>query len=283
MIDPSTENQTRKKRLLGALGLTSVFLVVEALGGLMSGSVALLARRRPYVDRCRRPRPQLCGPRRLSSAPRRRNTASAFSARRSWQRSSTPRYFSWREASSSTKPNGRWSDPPEVATGLMLGVAVAGLLANIVSMRLLHGGRLESLNVKAAYLEIFTDMLGSIGVIGAAFVMARHRLVLGRPAHLRRHRPLRRTAHGVAPSRIHPHLARRNADRDRSSAPAKRDAVAARRGTGSRPARVDAHLRSSFRHGAHSGSHGQPARRRPPRRTATAPRSGRHGARDHPS
>jgi cobalt-zinc-cadmium efflux system protein len=67
----------------------------------------------------------------------------------------------------------RLSQPPDVKTGLMIGVAVAGLAANLLSMRLLHGGQEESLNVKAAYLEVLTDMLGSLGVIGAALVMAR--------------------------------------------------------------------------------------------------------------
>jgi cobalt-zinc-cadmium efflux system protein len=53
----------------------------------------------------------------------------------------------------------------------MLWVAVAGLAANLVSMRLLHGGHTESLNVKAAYLVVVTDALGSIGVIIGAVLM----------------------------------------------------------------------------------------------------------------
>ncbi|MGH3088155.1 MAG: cation diffusion facilitator family transporter, partial [Rubrobacteraceae bacterium] len=65
----------------------------------------------------------------------------------------------------------RFRQPPEVETGIMLWVAAAGLIANLVSMRLLHTGKDESLNVKAAYLEVFTDLLGSLGVIGAALLM----------------------------------------------------------------------------------------------------------------
>jgi len=38
----------------------------------------------------------------------------------------------------------------------------------LIAMKLLHGGREKSLNIKAAYLEVATDMLGSLGVIGAA-------------------------------------------------------------------------------------------------------------------
>jgi cobalt-zinc-cadmium efflux system protein len=62
----------------------------------------------------------------------------------------------------------RLHEPPEIHTGIMLWVAAAGLVANLVSMRLLHGQHTESLNVKAAYLEVVTDALGSIGVLVAA-------------------------------------------------------------------------------------------------------------------
>jgi cation diffusion facilitator family transporter len=55
--------------------------------------------------------------------------------------------------------------------GPMLGVAIAGLAANLISMKFLHGGREKSLNVKAAYLEVVTDVMGSLGVIAAALLM----------------------------------------------------------------------------------------------------------------
>jgi cobalt-zinc-cadmium efflux system protein len=65
----------------------------------------------------------------------------------------------------------RFQAPEPIETGLMLGVAIAGLAANLVSMKLLHGGRERSLNVKAAYLEVVTDVMGSLGVIAAALLM----------------------------------------------------------------------------------------------------------------
>jgi len=67
---------------------------------------------------------------------------------------------------------GRWSDPPEVATGLMLIGAVVGGLANGVSLLVLRGGRGESLNLRGAYLEVLGDLLGSIAVVIAALVIA---------------------------------------------------------------------------------------------------------------
>ena len=65
----------------------------------------------------------------------------------------------------------RFTQPPEVDSGGMLGIAVVGLVVNFISMRLLMGGREESLNVKGAYLEVWSDMLGSAGVIVAAIAI----------------------------------------------------------------------------------------------------------------
>jgi cobalt-zinc-cadmium efflux system protein len=53
----------------------------------------------------------------------------------------------------------------------MLVIAVLGLVVNLISMRLLRAGSGESLNVKGAYLEVWADMLGSIGVIAGAIVI----------------------------------------------------------------------------------------------------------------
>ncbi|MEW6449122.1 MAG: cation diffusion facilitator family transporter [Pseudomonadota bacterium] len=65
----------------------------------------------------------------------------------------------------------RFVDPPEVLGWPMLIVAFIGLLVNLASMKLLAGGADESLNVKGAYFEVFSDMLGSLGVIVAALVV----------------------------------------------------------------------------------------------------------------
>jgi cobalt-zinc-cadmium efflux system protein len=66
----------------------------------------------------------------------------------------------------------RFLDPPRVIAGPMLVVAVIGFGVNLASMRLLSGGSSESLNVKGAYFEVLSDMLGSLGVIAAAAVIA---------------------------------------------------------------------------------------------------------------
>lgn len=66
---------------------------------------------------------------------------------------------------------GRFRQPPEVASTGMLVIAVIGLVVNLISMRLLQAGSGTSLNVKGAYLEVWSDMLGSVGVILAAVII----------------------------------------------------------------------------------------------------------------
>ncbi len=65
----------------------------------------------------------------------------------------------------------RFQDPPQVLATPMLVVAIGGLLVNLVAWRLLRRGAQESLNVRGAYFEVIADLAGSVGVIVAALVM----------------------------------------------------------------------------------------------------------------
>lgn len=65
----------------------------------------------------------------------------------------------------------RLKAPPEVESTGMLVVALIGMAVNLVSMRMLTGGKDESLNMKGAYLEAWSDMLGSLGVVLGALVI----------------------------------------------------------------------------------------------------------------
>lgn len=65
----------------------------------------------------------------------------------------------------------RLAEPDTVQSTGMLIVALLGLVINLISMRLLSGGKDESLNIKGAYLEVWADMLGSLGVIAGALVI----------------------------------------------------------------------------------------------------------------
>ena len=66
---------------------------------------------------------------------------------------------------------GRFFEPEAVESTGMLAVAAVGLIVNLIAMRLLASGKDNSLNVKGAYLEVWADMLGSVGVIAGAVVI----------------------------------------------------------------------------------------------------------------
>jgi len=61
--------------------------------------------------------------------------------------------------------------PEPVEGGLMLVVAAAGLAVNIFAAFLLHGASAHSLNVRGAYLHVLGDMLGSVGALAAAAII----------------------------------------------------------------------------------------------------------------
>jgi len=63
----------------------------------------------------------------------------------------------------------RLQSPPQVAGSLMLVVAVAGLLVNVVILRWLHGG--HDINTRAAYWHVLGDLLGSAAAVVAGGVI----------------------------------------------------------------------------------------------------------------
>jgi cobalt-zinc-cadmium efflux system protein len=66
----------------------------------------------------------------------------------------------------------RLLEPPPVASGAMLAFGVVGLLGNAVAIALLTRSRSANLNLRAAFLEVINDALGSVAVIVAAVVIA---------------------------------------------------------------------------------------------------------------
>jgi cobalt-zinc-cadmium efflux system protein len=61
--------------------------------------------------------------------------------------------------------------PEPIEGALMLGVAVAGLIVNLIAAFLLHSSAEHNLNVRGAYLHVLGDLLGSVGAIGAALII----------------------------------------------------------------------------------------------------------------
>jgi cobalt-zinc-cadmium efflux system protein len=61
----------------------------------------------------------------------------------------------------------RLREPPVVAGGTMMAIALGGLLVNLLGLLVLGGGHEESLNVRGAWLHVLTDALGSVGAVAA--------------------------------------------------------------------------------------------------------------------
>ncbi|HEU5322049.1 MAG TPA: cation diffusion facilitator family transporter, partial [Methylomirabilota bacterium] len=76
----------------------------------------------------------------------------------------------------------RLRSPPEVLAGPMAAVAALGLAVNLVGAWLLHGGAAQSLNVRAAYLEVLSDAISSAAVLAAALVVVTTGVTLADPA-----------------------------------------------------------------------------------------------------
>lgn len=158
------------KRLAIALGLTTTFLIAELVGAFMFDSLALLSdAAHMFTD---------------SAA-----LAIALAAVKIGQRPpDDQRTFGYRRFEILAaafnaillfavagyvlvEGVGRFFEPRPVESVGMLIVATIGLVVNLISMRILAGGKDDSLNVKGAYLEVWADMLGSIGVIVAAIAI----------------------------------------------------------------------------------------------------------------
>ncbi len=65
----------------------------------------------------------------------------------------------------------RLGDPQPIRVDIFLAAAAAGLVINVLSLRLLHSHRHGGLNVRGAYLHVVGDTLGSVGAMAAALVV----------------------------------------------------------------------------------------------------------------
>jgi cobalt-zinc-cadmium efflux system protein len=164
---PTTQNQ---KYLLIALVLTSTFLVAEVIGALVTGSLALLSDAAHMLTDASALAIALAAVRIAKRAADARRTygyhrfeilAAAFNAMMLFLVAIYILYEAYQ----------RFKAPAEIQSTGMLVIAVMGLIINLISMRLLSAGKDASLNVKGAYLEVWSDMLGSVGVIVGALVI----------------------------------------------------------------------------------------------------------------
>ena len=71
---------------------------------------------------------------------------------------------------------GRFYSPREVQAPLMIAIATGGLIINLVGMAVLRSSAKHNLNVKGAFLHIIGDTLGSVGAISAGFIIYFYKL-----------------------------------------------------------------------------------------------------------
>jgi len=65
----------------------------------------------------------------------------------------------------------RFRHPPVVAGGLMMSIAIGGLVVNLIGLWVLHSGKDHSLNLHGAWLHVLADALGSVGAIVASVLI----------------------------------------------------------------------------------------------------------------
>ncbi len=161
---------SNSRRVLIALVLTGTFMIVEVIGGILSGSLALLADAGHMLT----------------------DTMALALAALAFRVSSRPAdskrsYGYQRFQILAAFVNGltllgivgwilfeavrRLMSPPEVMGPMMLVVASVGLLVNVFAFIVLHGGDKENMNIQGAVLHVLGDLLGSIAAIVAAIVI----------------------------------------------------------------------------------------------------------------
>jgi len=166
----ATVRAGHERKLWMALGLTGSFMIAEVIGAFVTGSLALLSDAAHMMTDTLALAISLVAIQVAKRAADRKRTfgyarfeilAAAFNALLLFGVAFYILYEAYL----------RLQAPAEIQSTGMLVIAVLGLIVNLISMRLLSAASGESLNVKGAYLEVWSDMLGSIGVIITAVLI----------------------------------------------------------------------------------------------------------------
>lgn len=165
-------HDTNKKTLFAAFLIITVFMVVEAVGGFLTNSLALLADAGHMLSDAISLGVAVIA---LTLGERAANYSKTYGYKRFEILAAVFNGvtlilisgFIFYEAI------GRFQNPPEVASYGMLAIAAVGLAVNIlVAWMLMRSGSTEdNLNMRAAFLHVIGDMLGSVGAIVAALLM----------------------------------------------------------------------------------------------------------------
>ena len=156
--------------LTKALALTGGFMVLEVAGGLITGSLALISDAAHMMTDTAGLAIALAG---IKIGARPADSFRTFGYRRFEILAAAVNAVLLFVVGGYILYEGiqRLITPHDVQSGPMLAIAVAGLGVNLIAMRLLGSGQTSNLNVKGAYLEVWSDMLGSAGVIVAAIII----------------------------------------------------------------------------------------------------------------
>ncbi|HEU5085633.1 MAG TPA: cation diffusion facilitator family transporter [Acidimicrobiales bacterium] len=165
-----------RRRLAISFALIAAFFVVEAVGGLLTNSLALLSDAGHMLTDVVGLGMALAA---IQLADRHQRAEGASASQRTFGLYrleilaaflnalllvGVATYVLWESVQ-------RIGDEPDIHTGPMLVVAVLGLAVNLIAFALLRQGAKESINVEGAYLEVLADTVGSVGVIVAALLL----------------------------------------------------------------------------------------------------------------
>ena len=166
--DHSEANRTR---LAWAFGLTAAILAAEVIGAAVTGSLALLVDAAHMLTDAAGLLMALTAAHLIQRKPTLKRT---WGLRRAEVLSATLQASLLLVVGvyAAIDAVRRFASPPEVQPAGLLVFGVIGLLGNIIAMLILSSGRDANLNMKAAFLEVVNDALGSVAVIVAALVIA---------------------------------------------------------------------------------------------------------------
>ena len=161
----------QRRRLAATLGLVSLYMVAEVVGGLLTNSLALLADAGHMLSDAAALGLSLfalwIADRRPPSAIRTYGAHRAEILAALANGATLVAIASWIVVEAVQ----RLREPPAVEAAGMMVVAAGGLLVNLVALALLHGFRGESLNLRGAWLHVLADALGSVQVLAAGALL----------------------------------------------------------------------------------------------------------------
>jgi cobalt-zinc-cadmium efflux system protein len=171
MGDSHTHLAASVPRLRIVLGLLVVVMLAELVGGLVAGSIALLADAGHLLSDAAGVGLALVA---ASFAGRPATTGRTFGLQRAEILAAVGNGVLLLTVGLSVIGMSVWrlAEPQESDAGLMAVLGTLALLANGTALALLHKGSQHSLNVRGAHLEVLSDALGALGVLTAAAVIA---------------------------------------------------------------------------------------------------------------